>query len=385
MKNNFLFKGIALSSFVLSVISCSTTSVGDGSVSITETDDGNKFTVCAFKKVKDTVTMNLSDFVKDFKIVRFENSDEALFKVAGTPVVTDKYIGIRQSRRPFFLFDHSGKLLCEVGGVGGGPGEYTSLYDEAINDKQEKIFLSPFVNSSKIMEYNTDGSFVRDIIVKARLNKPKIYVDDNGDISIVHMPFSTEEDKFIALQYDKDVTLKQELKDVKRFLIQAKDKNGNFVGFNNEIFSYRNTSNFDFMITSCDSLFHYNTKENKIYPKFTIDFDDMVDVPFHIYTEIPGYYLTYLRRKGVIIVDKKKQTANYLKVVNDFWGHISAPKFNFNKGWFYQIFEPSYLKEVIEKRLEESDCSLEDRKQLENMLTSLDENDNNIMFIAKLK
>ncbi len=385
MKNNFLFKGIALLSFVLAVISCSTTSVGDGSVSITETDDGNKFTVCTFKKVKDTVTMNLSDFVKDFKIVRFENSDEALFKVAGTPVVTDKYIGIRQSRRPFFLFDHNGKLLCEVGGVGGGPGEYTSLYDEAINDKQEKIFLSPFANSSKIMEYNTDGSFVRDIIVKAKLNKPKIYVADNGDISILHMPFDTEDDKFIALQYDKDITLKQELKDVKRFLIQTRDKHGNFVGFSNEIFSYRNTSNFDFMMTSCDSLFHYSPKDNKIYPKFTIDFGDMVDVPFHIYTEIPDYYLTYLWRKGVIIVDKKKQTANYLKVVNDFWGHVDAPKFNFNKGWFYQIFEPSYLKEVIEKRLEQSDCSLEDRKQLKNMLASLDENDNNIMFIAKLK
>ncbi len=108
-------------------------------------------------------------------------------------------------------------------------------------------------------------------------------------------------------------------------------------------------------------------------------------MPWHIYTEIPGYYLSYIHRNGVIIVDQKKQTSNYLKVINDFFGQIEAPKFNFNKGWFYQMFEPSYLMEVIENRLAESDCSPEDRKQLEEILGSLDENDNNVMFIAKLK
>ncbi len=72
-------------------------------------------------------------------------------------------------------------------------------------------------------------------------------------------------------------------------------------------------------------------------------------------------------------------------MINDFFGHIEAPKFNFNKGWFYQMFEPDSLMDVIENRLKERDCSPEDRKQLEEMLSTLDENDNNVMFIAKLK
>ncbi len=139
------------------------------------------------------------------------------------------------------------------------------------------------------------------------------------------------------------------------------------------------------MISNIDTLFHYNEKENKVLPKFTIDFTRATEVPWHIYTEIPGYYLTYLNGKGVIIVDQKKQISNYLKVINDFFGHVEAPNFNFNKGWFYQMFEPSYLIEVIEKKLAKNDCTFEDHKQLEEMLSSLDENDNNIMFIAKLK
>lgn len=385
MKINYLFSAIAISGLMLAATSCNTTPAGDGSVTVTETGDGNKLTVCSFSNVKDTVTLKLSDFVKDFKIVRFENSDEAIFKVAGTPVVTDKYIGIRQERRPFFLFDHDGKLLCEVGGVGGGPGEYTSLYDEAINDKLGKIYLAPFANSTKILEYNTDGSFVRDIVVKAKLNKPKIDVADNGDITIIHLPFSTDEEPFIALQYDKNANLKNKLSPTAGLLVEAMHPTYGFVGFNNEIFSYRNTSNFDFMLTSNDTLFHYDPKANKVYPQYTIDFGSMEEKPWRILTEISGYYLSYIHGNGVIIVDRKKQTSNYLKVVNDFFGHIEAPKFNFNKGWFYQMFEPGYLMEVIENRLKDRDCSPEDRKQLEELLNTLDENDNNLMFIAKLK
>ena len=385
MKKNYLFTAIAISSYILFAISCNTKPDGDGSVTVIEKADGNKLTICHFKNVKDTVTYNLSDFVKDFKIVRFENSDEAIFKVGGTPIVTDKYIGIRQSQRPFFLFDHNGKLLCEVGGVGGGPGEYTSLYDEAINDKLEKVYLAPFAHSPKIMEYATDGNFVRDIPVKANLSKPKISVADNGDITIVHLPFSSEENPFIALQYDKDGKLKNEANPTSSLLVDFTDPSGNNVGFNNEIFSYRNTDNFDFMITSKDTLFHYNPKENKVFSQYTIDFGNMAEKPWCIHTEIPDYYLSYIHRNGIIIVDQKKMTSSYLKIVNDFFGHIDAPKFNFNKGWFYQIFEPSYLMEIIEKRLDHSDCSTEDRKQLEELMSSLNENDNNIMFIGKLK
>ena len=64
---------------------------------------------------------------------------------------------------------------------------------------------------------------------------------------------------------------------------------------------------------------------------------------------------------------------------------MSASTFNFNKGWFHQTLEPSQLIEKIETRLAQSDCSAKDRKQLEELMNSLDENDNNIMFIGKLK
>lgn len=362
---------------VLLATGCSKSSKGDGTLTFVETD-GNTLTVCHFSQVKDTIDINLSDLVEEFKIVRFENSDSAFFKTRYL-CITDHYIGIRQAESlPFLLFDHKGKMKCQVGAIGNGPGEYSrTIYDEVINEKTGEIYLSVSSSLPKILVYNTDGKFVREVVTKEKLNKPKVEVDDNGDMTIIHMPFTYNKEKFLAAVYDKYGSFKQELKPTPNFLQQD---------FNQEIFAYHNVPEFSFYLTSCDTLFHYNKNANKLYPKFKMDFGEVSEIPMHIYSELPGYYLTaMLWGKGVIAVNKDKQTSNYVKLRNDFFGHMEASMFSFCNGWFYHMFEPGQLISRIERRLAESDCSAEDRKQLEEMLDSIDEDDNNILFMGKLK
>lgn len=362
----------------LLMVSCNTPPKGDGTLTFVGTD-GDLLTVCHFNRVTDTVEMNLSDLVEDFRIVRFENTDSAFFKCAMMPIVTDNYIGVRQtSGLPFLLFDKDGRLRCKVGSIGNGPGEYSqSIYDEAINEETGEIYLSFFAFFPKIMVYNTDGQFVREIVTKENLSKPKIEVDNDGDITIVHMPFENNKEKFLSIVYDKDGMFKQELKPALSFL--QKD-------FNQDIFAYHNVPEFSFWLTSCDTLFHYNKKMNKVYPKFKMDFGNTSEAPLHIYNELSGYYLTeMLWNKGTVFVDKRARTSHYVKLVNDFFGHMQAAAFSFNKGWYCQMFEPGQLMSRIEYRLAKSDCSVEDRKQLETMLNSIGEDDNNILFLGKLK
>lgn len=296
-----------------------------------------------------------------------------------TICITDNHIGIRQAGgHPFLLFDHDGKFKCQVGSVGNGPGEYAqSIYDEAINERTGEIYLTSFAFSPKVLVYNTQGEFVREIVTKENLAKPKIEVDDDGEITIIHMPFHDSKEKFLAAVHRKDGTLKQTLASAPNFL--QKD-------FNQDIFAYHNVPDFSFVLTSCDTLFHYDKQANRIIPKFTMNFDNVAEIPVHIYKELPGYYLTaILWGKGVIAVDKEKQTSNYVRLVNDFFGHMDAPVFNFVNGWFFQMMEPGQLAARIESRLAESSCSDDDRKQLTEMLDSIDENDNNILFMGKLK
>lgn len=378
MKNIKGFKVVAALYTILVATSCSTTPEGDGTLTFIETDNDNTLTVCRFDQVKNTIDINLSDLVEEFKIVRFENSDSAFFKGNGL-CITDHHIGISQSDGlPFLLFTHDGRLKCQVGAIGNGPGEYNqSIYDKIINEKTKEIYLASFAFLPKILVYNTDGKFVREIVTKAKLSKPKIEVDDDGDITIIHMPFESDKEKFLAAVHDKNGSFKQELKPAPNFL--QKD-------FNQDIFAYHNVPEFSFWLSSCDTLFHYDKNANKIYPKFKMDFGEMSETPMHIYSELPGYYLTaILWGKGNIIVDKEKKTSNYARLINDFFGHMEAPMFNFIHGWFYQMFEPGRLITLIEKRLTDSDCSAEDRKQLETMLESIDEEGNNILFMGKLK
>lgn len=378
MKNIKGFKVATALYTILVATSCSTPPEGDGTLTFVKTDTNNTLTVCHFDRVKNTIDINLSDLVEEFKIVHFENSDNAFFKSNGV-CITDHYIGIRQTNDlPFLLFTHDGKLKCQVGAIGSGPGEYNfSIYDEVINEKTDEIYLSSFAFLPKILVYNTDGKFMREIATKERLSKPKIEVDDDGDITIIHMPFESDKEKFLAAVHGKNGSFKQELKPTPNFL----QKN-----FDQEIFAYHNVPGFSFFLTSCDTLFHYDKNANKIYPKFKMDFGEVSETPMHIYNEIPSYYLiAMLWNKGVIAVNKEKQTSNYARLINDFFGHMEVPMFNFCNGWFYLMYEPGRLITLIEKRLAESDCSAEDRKQLETMLESINEEDNNILFMGKLK
>ena len=117
----------------------SSSSQSDGSVTI----EANGAVTCDFDLVKDTLTIPLSEWVEDFQIVRFEDNDTAIFKMRW-PLITEHYIGICQrGGGAFKLFDRQGNFLCDVGGVGGGPGEYKGLYSQAIDEKNGWIYLAP--------------------------------------------------------------------------------------------------------------------------------------------------------------------------------------------------------------------------------------------------
>ena len=94
----------------------------DGSVRIIENPDGPLY-ICDLKAAGDTIDIPLSELVEDCRIVRFETSDEALFK-AWWIEVSDNYICVRQQSNVVKLYDKDGKFLCNIGAMGNGPGEY---------------------------------------------------------------------------------------------------------------------------------------------------------------------------------------------------------------------------------------------------------------------
>lgn len=354
----------------------------DGSISIVESS-GNQLTVCNFATVQDTLDVPLSEFVEDCRIIRFETSDEAMFK-AWYIIATDNYIGVRQSGSSFKLFDKDGKYLHDIGAVGNGAGEYAySIYDEAIDEKNGRIYFTPFTGD-KIMIYGIDGRWINDIRLPININKPKIWVNPDGTLSIVHMPF--EEGEPLAFQVDLEGKI------LKQIPATAATKVDSFDG---EVFSYRNCNDFDFFHTNIDTLYTYDVASNKLLPQFTTTFPNPKEKPIHIYYRLPYHFITTYyywgdngpERGGNILIDKQKNASSHFRMINDFYGNlpISSPGHRFYRGYFIQNLEPGQLAELIEKHLSSGKCPSQDKKKLRDLAASLNENDNNVLFIGKIK
>ena len=59
--------------------------------------------------------------------------------------------------------------------------------------------------------------------------------------------------------------------------------------------------------------------------------------------------------------------------------------FHCSNGYYTQNIEPTVLIERIEKALANTTIDADKRKKLEDLLASIDEDDNNYIFIGKLK
>jgi len=342
--------------------------------SVTSTVNKDQLTVCNLSQVEKIKTIPLSSLVESSTLVYFENTDAALFKPWFT-TVTDKYIGVRQQGSgPYKLFSRSGKFLCNVGAVGNGPGEYAiAVYDDLIDDKNERIYLAP-MGGKNILVYNTAGKYLKSIVAPQNLQKPKMRLSENGILTVLHMPFTG--DKAMVLQFDATGKVIKQLAASPHFLVQ---------NYDGEMFNTRNTSAFDFLHTSSDTLYHYDTKENKIKPVFTMK-ESTSKKSFKQYMELPRHYFT-LAPGGLVATEKKTNKSSFIKIVNDSYGNLEMPGYivNVRNGWYVCNYEPGQLITKIEKRLKESNCTAQDKQKLNKLLSTLDENGNNVLFVGKLK
>lgn len=355
----------------------------DGSVSL-QVNGKDTLMVCSINTKQETIDIPLSELIEDCRIIRLDNSDEALFK-AWYITITDNHIGIRQSSEgPFKLFNAEGKYLCDVGAIGNGPGEYAiAIYDEMIDEENGQILLTSFFGK-KIIMYGLDGKWIKDITLPGQINKAKIKMNPERTLSVLNMPFSEEEP--FAFQMDMEGNILKKYPTASYMKAQT---------FDTEIFSYQNSGKLDLFNTNIDTLFHYDVTTNRLLPRFTVTFSGMSEKPMHTYTELPQHYIiNYFSWEkglfipgGTVLIDKQKQASTHFRLVNDFFGNLPVdnPNNRFNKGWFIDNLDPGTLKEKIAEHIASGKCPDTDKKKLQELAASLQENDNNVLFVGKLK
>ena len=360
--------------------------------------DGQEMTVCQLDLLKDTIDLPLSYWVEDFEPVKLDLRDEALVG-QGQVYVSDNYLLVgEKSNIPCKLFRRNGTYVGNVGSIGQGPGEYKHVYDVQIDEQTGCIYILPWQTKS-ILVYDMKGKYIKDIPLNKKhetlmVPKGKFKVDvAKNRIAVVTLPFH-----FLPV------------------VAWVQDLEGNFIhevpmnhlkispSVSNEILSYKalgedlDLSIYTLREARIDTLYHLGMEDGKLHPKFTIDFGGR-EITRHNYLEFPEHYagsLAVIEQVSEVsymvnttcayLVEKASGKGAFFRTANDYLDNeaINIISKNCNNGYYTLNIEPSALMEKLEKGLKDNPDE-ERRNKIEALLASIDEDDNNYIFIGKLK
>jgi hypothetical protein len=355
----------------------------------------NGLTVCDRSLLKDTIVFPLSYFTEEMEIVKLEMSNDAVVGV-GDVVIGEKYILVRGTRNnPSKLFAKDGKFITCIGAIGRGPGEYQNIYDEVLDEKNDRIYFLPWM-SQNILVYDLKGNVLDPVKLPMSVPKGKFFVDTSTKtVSVFALPFTGSQ--YVAWTQ----TMSGEV-------INGIDPGHLSVrpDFSNEIVSAKNTSDmvaFEFTFDSRpDTLYHFDSKANKLVPRFVVDYGDNASFQYPVYTELPNHYMGYFSAKELkqvgpgsftttnhvfFVVEKSTLKGDFFKLINDFLGDmmIEWPIYAFSNGYFIKNYDPGDLLDDLEKALLNEKLSNDMRQKMAKLKNSISEKDNNYILYAKLK
>lgn len=354
--------------------------------------NGNTLVVCDLAQVKDTFDIPLSALLSSFEVIRLENTDEALTAVDGRVYISDNYLGICSFKtHAYKLYDKKGKYLTTLSSPGQGPDEYfISIYDSYIDERNRKVYLLPF-RASKILVFDFDGNALKHIPLPYITHKGRFIVHPEKEtLTMLALPFI--ETPVVVWEQDFNGNVIQEIPIADQFIIEPST-------YDNEIWESLNTTNMDYYLHNCiaaqDTLYHYNMNNNCVQPIFTMRTSG--DLICHHYTELPNHYMVLwytqtswngeIPRFPRILIDKETLRGCFANLKFDKLGNIDGPSaLSFSRGYFSAIMDSYVLKEQLEKALSKPEkLSSEMQQKIKELHNSLTEDDNNIVFIGKLK
>ena len=322
----------------------------------------------------------ISELVDGYELIPFEDSQNAYFKMQWM-YFTENYICVRQENGPVKLFDKEGRFVHNVGDEGHGPGEYISAYDVLLDEKSQSIYVAPFIGAD-ILRYNFQGDYTGKLTPMAQVTKGRLFLPSDSVLSLVHLCFLESSDKFTAADMVLSDPKKTSYVYNEALAVRLVNEKNEGVGFNQEVFSYRNTDRFAFYITSSDTLYHYDHQKDEMQAVFTMKLEKESD--FFLVNELPHHYLTHIVNNSIILTEKETGKSCQAEFINDYIGN--TPIFpRIQDGYLFMNMDPETMTEELKKTLESGDYPEGQEEHLRKLLELFASAKNDVLFRAKLK
>jgi hypothetical protein len=377
---------------------------------------------------------NLSDLADNLKYVILEAAEDAMLMDIRFTDISEDYILV-SDRDKCLLFDRSGNFISRIGSKGRGPGENDAFTQVKIFD--DRIFL-PDGMTSKINIFNTKGEFLKTYnspgsFRPATCHNWTVLTDttylgqipddaDNGKYRIALINDKGEILKsFTITAYFDDHEAARGLRTIARFY-KRNDKifykellndtiwqvNENSIepkyvtnlGKNEFSYDYKTLSGMSFVEKFIETVRASIIFESNSYVTFTINLGRKYNLDIDKAVTGPGGQ----ERMGIhqIIGLYDKQNAEFFLVApgnvdhqieptgikNDIDGGINfMPRYAVNDTLIVSWFEAYELKMYVASEAFKNSTPKfpEKKKELERLAASLDENDNPVLMLVKLK
>jgi len=137
----------------------------------TDTLKNNKLFVVDVDIKLEESFIHTSSVFNNVKTIILETTKNSLISPLFKFIAFDNYLFILNlyPSKDFLLFDRDGKFIRKIGGLGGGPGEYTRVFDFTIDTSNRIIYL---LCNLSINKYSIDGTYIGSI----RLEKHSSYI-----------------------------------------------------------------------------------------------------------------------------------------------------------------------------------------------------------------
>lgn len=345
------------------------------------------------------IAVPLSALTEGVEIVRLESRAEALVNT-GQVVVSDSFIGFFTLEPPFVfkLFDRSGRYLRDIGRQGRGPGEYSIINAAAIDEAAQKIYILSIM-ASELLVFGIDGTVQEPI--KLAHNAPMGVFEVNADGTFSFAAVSMDEAPVWAWTQDAAGMIVNQI-------MAPTDRP---IDFNCNMTAAHNVGRFDpfaatYQYTPGAPLSYYDVATGRSVPVFDVANLAARKPLFVTLNELPHHFMgSYSTEMGAtellpngggvsealppvhFLVEKASLRGGFCTFAIDELGGLKASDFfAFQRGYFVDNRSAITLKADLKKLIDGG--SVKDSaalKRLNELNDSLTEEDNNVIFLAKLK
>jgi len=352
-------------------------------------------------------TLKLSDIVENMEYIPLETNTENLISNVDDIKFTEEFIFVKNiNPSSLYIFKRSGKFVRQIGHKGHGPNEYNILSGFCIQDQNNNIYLYT-TSPSKLLIYNFDGSILK------KFDCPSFQSQPFFDMEF----FCT--DKFIMMlsNYHGDTKFSYKIFNSKNELLKEAIEPIQFLtrGYSNNKFefSYYTYKNWMYVKENLlnDTLYRV-TKTNGFQPTYIfqsgkyecpvefrqnfIQFAQKKELKYILIREVFEckqyllYSYSFNRELFMNYYDKllkKAFTFNSERIPNDFDGGPDFyPIYQKNNEMIGIISSIDLIGKVFSDDFKSSTPKYpEKKKELERLVNNLDENDNPVLMLVKLK